>query len=88
MSSAADTSVVVEKLTFSPYQLLPFKKNWYKSLQKKADVAFNPEVQLFLTKTGVSFSSEIIALPESSAYPHVYFISIDSSESPVIDTVF
>lgn len=88
VSSASDNPVSVRKMTFSPYQMLPFKKVWYKSLQKNVDADLAPRVQEILTRTGLTASSDAVALPESAAYPHVYFISVDDDGAFAIETVF
>lgn len=88
VSSPSDTMYTLEKVTMSPYQLLPFKKNWYKSSEKNVDAVLGEKALKILGFTGAIPSSEKIVLPESATYPHIYLLLMEADGSSSFETVF
>lgn len=86
--SSDDGTCMLEKVAFSPYQLLPFSKIWYRLPQENQNSGVNPKVMSVLVSVGTLFSSEQVILPTSTTYPHVYLLSIDADGSPSFETVF
>lgn len=87
-SSSAVTTYQLEQVSLSPYHLLPFKRIWYKVPEKEPS-GFPADTALgYLEKAGAVRSVQDIPLPDTSAYPHVYFLSIDADGTPVLETVF
>lgn len=86
--ASADARVYqLEKVTFSQYQLLPYKKVWYKTAGKDESSFLSPEIMKLLSASGVLFSADSVELPESVTYPHVYFLSMDAG-NPAFETLF
>lgn len=86
--SSQENFCVLEKVTLSPYHLLPYRKNWYRSSQESGETSLNQVALRFFAFTGAVSSSDDVPLPESATYPHVYILSIDAMEKPVFETVF
>lgn len=88
VTSSAQETYLLEKVTLSPYHLLPFGKTWYKTTEKASSASINEWGRVFMTAVGAGFSSESVSLPAAATYPHVYFLSIAADGSPSFETVF
>lgn len=88
VTSSAQKTYQLEEVSLSPYFVLPFSRHWYRSADKDESAELRDWGRVFLTTAGAVFSSEKIPLPESTVYPHVYFLSIAADGSASFETVF
>lgn len=88
VSSSAQETYQLEKVTLSPYHLLPFGKVWYKTTAKDPSASIDERGVVFMTAVGAAFSEDAVPLPNAATYPHVYFLSIAADGSPSFETIF
>lgn len=88
VSSGAQETYPLEKITLSPYHLFPFGKTWYKGTEKASSAVIGEWGQVFLKTVGAGFSEDAVPLPKTATYPHVYFLSADDEGNAFFETVF
>lgn len=89
VSSQDELSYQLEKVTLSPYCLLPLQKCWFRDPDAVGSAAFEKASRWFLSYAGAEMTAVTVTFPETASYPHMYFILIDAENgSPVITSDF